>query len=608
MSRERMDMDPDEGPLRIGGQLLKYTIRGLLGRGGYAWVYDGYDSFLDVEVAIKVLHRAGGVTPDMLRRGQAEAKFLYRLRHENVVEVLDAGIADAGLYIVMELLRGPTLRARLVKEGPMPIGDALPFFAQVSDGIGAAHAIKAIHRDVKPENLVILPENRAKVLDFGIVKVIDAVGGTTERDVVHGTVLYLSPEQLNGTTATQRSDVYALGLTLFEALYGKHPLFLNKGRPTQAELPWMQLTVTPPRLDELDARIPRELGRLVQRMLVKDPGHRIASMHEVAEQLRACAARLEPSEVGFVRTVTEPTALPPRLAARKDGLHDAEADKAVTIRRTPKPAVTSGGTERIEPRRLLPGMHVAKLERPGVSAAGQEATSSDLVALGVAPESTDSGKDAPPAPVPARRREIPPAASLRVRATPGTVRPVTTGDNSAPAEAVLELPPGRLLLKWIGICSLAGAAIGGIVLLFVVPRASGRKPEVTIVAVSSAPRGVPSAPVATRAVAIAEREPPAASAPAASIPGPSIAAASDAAVAQTPARPTRRVEAKARTTKSDKFEDRLRWAENDLDKEEKERKKSSSKARGSSPADEPLAPPPAETERPSKTYEAPSLQ
>jgi serine/threonine protein kinase len=443
MPLARMEADADKGPLQVGGKLLKYTIRGLLGRGGYAWVYDGYDAFLDVEVAIKVLHRAGGVSADMLRRGQAEAKFLYRLRHENVVEVLDAGITDAGLYIVMELLRGPTLRLRLQKEGPLPLGQALPFFAQVCDGIGAAHAIKAIHRDIKPENLVIQSGNRAKVLDFGVVKVIDAVGGTTERDVVHGTVLYLSPEQLNGVTATPRSDVYALGLTLFEALYGKHPLLLRDERPTQAELPWLQLTVTPPRLDKLDGRIPRDIARLVERMLVKDPALRIASMQQCATELRACAASLTPSGIALVSSVTEPTGVPvlraPHAQRARDTDHDGDAfDAAVTIPRTPEPVLTSNGTERLEPRRLLADVPVATLERPGSAA--------------------------------------PPRVAVAVKARPtaATVAPVTRADD-AHARHVLDTAPPRLILKWVAICAFAGAVIGGVVLRLTAPASPSRR-------------------------------------------------------------------------------------------------------------------------------------
>jgi serine/threonine protein kinase len=550
-----MEADANKGPLQVGGKLLKYTIRGLLGRGGYAWVYEGYDEFLDVEVAIKVLHRAGGVTADMLRRGQAEAKFLYRLRHDNVVEVLDAGLAETGLYIVMELLRGPTLRTRLQKEGPMPLGDALPFFAQVCDGIGSAHAIKAVHRDIKPENLVIEADNRAKVLDFGIVKVLDAVGGTTERDVVHGTVLYLSPEQLNGITATPRSDVYALGLTIFESLYGKHPLLLRNEHPTQAELPWIQLTLTPPRLDKLDGRIPKDVARLIERMLVKDPALRAASMQECAAELRACASRLTSSGLEHV-SITTDSAVRALTApeSQRDTVRDGDAfDRAVTLKHTPEPSITSGGTERIELKRLLPNIPVATIERPGDSARPPA-----VVALPA--RSVPSPKPATAKP---RPRVSSPAASVHPGTTPGTVPPVTTAGQRL-SSPVLETAPPQLVLKWVAICALAGAAIGGVV-LFLTPVHS-TKPE----------RPATSSPVAPLAQPVA--------ATSAEVPAPAsasavVAPAAPVASAPTPAakRTTRTVASsapdsapKAKNAKApDKMQDRLRWVEQDLDKEKK---------------------------------------
>ena len=548
MPGARMEADADKGPLQVGGKLLKYTIRGLLGRGGYAWVYDGYDAFLDVEVAIKVLHRPGGVTADMLRRGQAEAKFLYRLRHENVVEVLDAGITDAGLYIVMELLRGPTVRLRLQKDGPMPLGQALPFFAQVCDGIGAAHAIKAIHRDIKPENLVVQPGNRAKVLDFGVVKVIDAVGGTTERDVVHGTVLYLSPEQLNGVTATPRSDVYALGLTLFEALYGKHPLLLRNEHPTQAELPWLQLTVTPPRLDKLDGRIPRDLGRLVERMLVKDPALRIASMQECAAELRACAASLTSSGIEFVSSATEPSGVPVvrGLGNQLDRDTDREGDAfdaAVTIPRTPHAEVTLNGTERIAPRRLLADVPVSTIERPGTNV----------------------------------RPRI--AAAVKARPSAGTVAPVTSAGQRQ-ARRVLDSAPPRLILQWVAIAAFAGAVLGGVVLILtapasrttlrphdsaaLAPQSSATAPPIAAFSAAPAPTPVPS-----MAPSIVAR-PLAPSSKSSAAPATTATALKAKPRSQPPAALDSSLKPK-NATPPDKMADRLLWIERDLDKEKKKK-------------------------------------
>jgi serine/threonine protein kinase len=361
-------MSGKRGPLALGDRFLKHTIRGLLGTGGHAWVYHGHDEFLDVEVAIKILHRPGGVTTDMLRRGQAEAKLLYRLKHENIVSVLDAGITDGGLlYIVMELLEGETLRRVLLKNGRLAVGEALELFAKIADGVEAAHSFGAIHRDLKPENIFVLAGSHPKVLDFGIAKVVDAAGWTTEKDVIHGTVLYMAPEQLRGEKATAASDVYALGLMLFEVLNGRHPLLLKNHSPTIKELTWMQLSMKPPPLETLDTEIPRHLARLVERMILKVPAHRPSSMKECAEAMRACLTRL--ADGPSSRDESEDAA--PQLIT--DKLHDTDRiegtpfDASITLPRLPIPSAARNTPDPVAPARLEPPLGLATV-RP-VSAA-----------------------------------------------------------------------------------------------------------------------------------------------------------------------------------------------------------------------------------------------
>jgi serine/threonine protein kinase len=294
-----------QGPLRVGQRFLKFTLRGQIGRGGHAWVYHGHDPFLDHDVAIKILHRHGGVTADMLRRGQAEAKLLFRLRHPNIVEVLDAGISDEGLlYIVMELLHGKSLREVLRDRGSLPPREALELFLDIVKGVEAAHSFGAIHRDLKPENVFILADGSCKILDFGIAKVVDAAGMTTERDVLHGTILYISPEQLEGFRATPQSDLYSLGLVLFETLYGRHPLLLKETNPTFRDLSLMQIGFQPPRLDELDSHIPRHVARIVERLMMKSPLQRVQSTHELRAALTESLRRLADEEAGVPVEIT----------------------------------------------------------------------------------------------------------------------------------------------------------------------------------------------------------------------------------------------------------------------------------------------------------------
>jgi serine/threonine-protein kinase len=314
-----------QGPLEVGQKFLKYTILEQIGRGGHAWVYHGHDPFLETDVAIKILHRHGGVTEDMLRRGRAEARLLYRLRHPNIVEVQDAGISGDGLlYIVMELLRGQSLRDVLRERRRLALREALELFLDLTRGVQAAHAFGAIHRDLKPENVFILDDGSSKILDFGIAKVVDAVGMTTERDVLHGTILYISPEQLEGQRATTQSDLYALGLMFFEVLHGRHPLLLKANDPTVRELSLMQIAFRPPRLSDLDANIPRHVARIVERLLLKTPAQRFESTQAltaaIVESLRritedASSPRLERAEAPAERAATgqDTERIPPEL-------------------------------------------------------------------------------------------------------------------------------------------------------------------------------------------------------------------------------------------------------------------------------------------------------
>lgn len=292
MGRTRMAEDARQGPLRVGDKFLKYEIRGLVGKGGHAWVYHGHDPFLEQTVAIKVLHRPGGVTEDMRRRGQAEARLLYRLKHPHIVEVVDAGITEQGLlYIVMPLLEGRTLRDIVRARNKIPIAEALPLFLQMTDGVAAAHGAGVIHRDLKPENVFVLYDNTPKILDFGIAKVVDSAGFTTEKDVLHGTLLYMSPEQLDGYRATARSDVYALGLMLYEVLLGTHPCLLRNPSPTVRELALIHKVSVPPWLNELDPAIPTYIARVVDRAITKLPEQRFESMAAFGAAIRDCLAQ-----------------------------------------------------------------------------------------------------------------------------------------------------------------------------------------------------------------------------------------------------------------------------------------------------------------------------
>jgi serine/threonine protein kinase len=282
------------GPLQIGDVFLgKYAIRALIGRGAFACVYHAVHSFTGRHVAIKVLYRQGGVSREVLKRGQAEAQIMSALRHQNITEVLDADRTKDGLlYIVMELLEGRNLRDVLNDVRSLAVEEVLQLGAQLAEGAYAAHIAGAIHRDLKPENVFITAGNGLKILDFGVVKLNDTAAWSTQKGIAHGTVIYMSPEQIHLQKLGPASDIYAVGIILYEALIGQHPVRMMIESPnlTVWEVAAITAKKVPPRLDELDPRIPREVATLVAKALERNPEKRYANMKEFARAMLRCRA------------------------------------------------------------------------------------------------------------------------------------------------------------------------------------------------------------------------------------------------------------------------------------------------------------------------------
>ena len=284
-------------PFAPGHRFVKYDIRGLLGMGGHAHVYDAHDPFLDREVAVKVIAAPKGSRHNLAKRAQSEARVLVRIDHPNVVKVYDAGATDDGLvYLVMEKLEGRTLREVYQSLGQLTVVEALELAQQICQGVHAAHELGVIHRDLKPENVFVQANNRVKVLDFGISKVMGyGAHDTTQRHVLHGTVLYMSPEHLQGYGVTRKSDVFALGTLLYEGLYAHPALLWPEARNAKdvREVIRIQLSETPPMLHELDARIFRHVARFVHRAILKAAEQRYESMADMLEAAQAAWERLE---------------------------------------------------------------------------------------------------------------------------------------------------------------------------------------------------------------------------------------------------------------------------------------------------------------------------
>ncbi|WP_372788463.1 protein kinase [Paraconexibacter sp.] len=210
------------------GTLLndRYRLDAHVGAGGMSTVYRAFDTVLERQVAIKVLHAQGVTDADQLERFRREARAVAQLNHPHIVTVIDAGEQDDRIrptpYIVFEYVEGETLKARIRRNGKLPISEAIAYAIEIARALGAAHERGIVHRDVKPQNVLVDAEGRAKVTDFGIARTLDQEGLTADGRVL-GTTDYVSPEQALGHAVTGQSDLYSLGIVMFEMLTGDVP-------------------------------------------------------------------------------------------------------------------------------------------------------------------------------------------------------------------------------------------------------------------------------------------------------------------------------------------------------------------------------------------------
>src|SRR5918911_3276620 len=206
------------------GTLLngRYRLDAKVGAGGMSTVYRAFDSKLERPVAIKLLHREIAADSDQLERFRREARAVARLSHPHIVGVIDAGEDGGRPYIVFEHIEGETLKDRIRRMGRLPIEEAIAYAIEIARALGCAHAHGIVHRDVKPQNVLIDEEGSAKVTDFGIARSLNEEGLTADGRVL-GTTDYVSPEQALGHAVNGQSDIYSLGIVLFEMLTGEVP-------------------------------------------------------------------------------------------------------------------------------------------------------------------------------------------------------------------------------------------------------------------------------------------------------------------------------------------------------------------------------------------------
>ena len=284
----------------IGSRLGQFVIRGPLGVGGMGEVYEAEDTRLHRRVALKVVRQDVALDPLRRARLEREASAVAKLNHPNIVTVHSLEEHEGTLFITMELIDGSTLAGALPKQG-FPLDRVLAFSTQLADALGAAHSSGIIHRDLKPSNIMITSEGVLKVLDFGLSRLaVDRDSGAAETDSLTaltidgrlvGTAAYMAPEQIDGHPADARSDLFSLGVVMFEMATGQRPF----AGPTALATLTSIAKDTPPLASELNAGIPDALARVIDRCLVKDPARRMQSAVDLRWQLEDLSRPITPS-------------------------------------------------------------------------------------------------------------------------------------------------------------------------------------------------------------------------------------------------------------------------------------------------------------------------
>lgn len=268
----------------------RYKILELIGGGGMSNVYLAHDMILNRDVAVKVLRYDASNEEEFHRRFQREALSATSLTHPNIVSIYDVGEDQDMHYIVMEYIKGKTLKQYINEFSPLSPARSVQIMKQLTSAIAHAHENQIIHRDIKPQNILVDSEGNVKVTDFGIATSLSATSYTKTNSVI-GTVHYLSPEQARGGTATNQSDIYALGIVLYELLTGELPF----SGESAVSIALKHLQTETPSVRALDASIPQSLENVILKATAKNPLHRYTSVEEMEEDLQTV---LSPDRLG----------------------------------------------------------------------------------------------------------------------------------------------------------------------------------------------------------------------------------------------------------------------------------------------------------------------
>ena len=286
----------------------RYQLLSQHGSGGMSVIYRATDLALGRTVAVKILRPSLTSDPTFLMRFRQEARNVANLQHPNIVTVHDVGQDGNTHYIVMEFIDGDDLKKTIRAESPFPIDKALDIAIKICSGIGYAHRAGLVHADVKPQN-VLLIESDIKVTDFGIAQALAATDPNERQKIVWGSPHYFSPEQAQGRNPTPASDVYSIGIVLFEMLTGRLPFMGND----QQELALAHIRKPAPHLQEINPQLPEQLDRIIQKVLSKEPSAR----YRLADQLGRILVNYR--DQGLSKTNSQPVVVQsPATAATRE--------------------------------------------------------------------------------------------------------------------------------------------------------------------------------------------------------------------------------------------------------------------------------------------------
>lgn len=307
-ARRHEDPNPvSQSALLVPGSMLgNHQIIRQIGEGGMGVVYQARDTVLDRTVALKILPPHLVQNPDFMHRFRTEAYAQARLQHPNIVTLYSMLELPVGFVLVMEYVEGQTLLQRIQADGPREPAEAIWIFEQALQAVAYAHHMGIVHRDLKPDNILITRKHEIKIMDFGVAKILDNKEPTRSRSMV-GTLLYISPEQINGRDADFRSDIYTLGIGLFEAVTGRLPF----ERKTDYGLMHAHILENPPRPRRLKGNLPKELEKVILKAIEKEPAKRFQNAEDFRAALLRQGKRFGLELPEHVRV--HPTSLPAKL-------------------------------------------------------------------------------------------------------------------------------------------------------------------------------------------------------------------------------------------------------------------------------------------------------